>query len=194
MDLAEFGGLELTSTGGAMQGTVADWTKCVPFSSDGIDHSYNVKIQKHQEYFNDFSAGVYSVGDATLEDYRTFGGNKGLYWKTYRRGLNSEPLCVNCVFAQTSFEGPGGSAHVEFKDSTFYRRGESYESITCSLDGGTGGLCASHYDFRTSEFFEWSHATQSYVQGGPYFRSGVYPHSTLIFTPDNQVLSTSRRM
>ena len=26
------------------------------------------------------------------------------------------------------------------------------------------------------------------MQGGPYFRSGVYPHSTLIFTPDNQVL------
>ncbi len=59
----------------------------------------------------------------------------------------------------------------------------------CSLDGGTGGLCASHYDFRTSRFFEWSHGEQSYVPGNPFFYSGVYPTTTLIYTPDNQVLT-----
>ena len=97
MDLINLGGLEVSNDGENMKGTVVDWTTCLPFSLTGDDHSFNIKIQKHVEYFNDFSAGVYSVGDVTLEDYTTYGGNKGLYWKTYRRGMNSDPLCVNCT-------------------------------------------------------------------------------------------------
>ncbi|MBV72484.1 MAG: hypothetical protein CMH52_14260 [Myxococcales bacterium] len=190
MDLVNLGGIELTTTADNMMGTVTDWTKCLPFSLTGEDHSSNIKIQRHTEYFNDFSAGVYSVGDVTLENYTSYGGNKGLYWKTYRRGLNSDPLCVNCVFARTSIEGPGGSALVEFQDSDFYRRHEAYQvNHHCSLDGGTGGLCASHYDFRSSRFYEWSQADGDYVAGGPFFYSGVYPTTTLIYTPDNQVLT-----
>ena len=190
MNLEGLGGIELTNEGPAMKGTVVDWSKCLPFSLTGEDQSINVKVQKHIEYFNDFSAGVYSVGDITLEDYTSYGGNKGLYWKTYRRGAHSEPLCVGCKFIRTSIEGPGGSALVEFKDSEFYRTHEAYQvNHHCSLDGGTGGLCASHYDFRTSQFFEWSQIDQSYVAGSPFFYSGVYPTTTLIYTPDNQVLT-----
>ena len=160
------------------------------FSLDGEDHSFNVKIQKHVEYFNDFSAGVYSVGDITLEDYTTYGGNKGLYWKTYRRGPRSGPICADCTFARTTIEGLGGSAHVEFQNSEFYRSHEAYQvNHHCSLDGGTGGLCASHYDFRTSRFYEWSHEQNDYVPGGPFFYSGVLPTTTLIFTPDDEVLT-----
>ncbi len=44
-------------------------------------------------------------------------------------------------------------------------------------------------DFRTSQFFEWSQSEGTYLPGNPHFYSGVYPTTTLIFTPDNQVLT-----
>ena len=129
------------------------------------------------------------MGDVTLEDYTSHGGNKGLYWKTYRRGAQSDPICVNCTFVRTTIEGPGGSALVEFDESDFHRHHEAYQvNHHCSLDGGTGGLCASHYDFRNSRFFEWSHEAQAYQPGRAFFYSGVYPTTTLIYTPDDQVV------
>ena len=78
---------------------------------------------------------------------------------------------------------------MEFDESDFYRHHEAYQvNHHCSLDGGTGGLCASHYDFRNSRFFEWSHEAQAYQPGRAFFYSGVYPTTTLIYTPDDQVV------
>ena len=104
-----------------------------------------VRIERHLEYFNDFSAGVYDMGDVTMDDYTVYGSNKGLYWKTYRRGLNSGPLCDSCRFIRTGVEAPGGSGHVAFEDSTFYFHGGNDVQLNhhCNVDNDTGGLCAS---------------------------------------------------
>ena len=60
MDLIQLGGLETSSDGDNMKGTVTDWSTCLPFSLEGADHSQNIKIQKHVEYFND-SPQVYTA-------------------------------------------------------------------------------------------------------------------------------------
>ena len=106
-------------------GTVTDWSACLPYNAEGDDHSFNLKIQNHFEYFNNFSAGVYDMGDVTLENYTVFGSDKGLYWKTYSRAQDSDPLCVNCTFINSGFNGPGGSGLVSFEELSVLPSGPS---------------------------------------------------------------------
>ena len=173
-----------------VQGHVSDWSLCLPFSESGEDQSFNVRIDKHLEYFNDFSSGVYDMGDVTLSDYTVYGSNKGLYWKTYRRGEGSGPLCEGCRFVETGAEAPGGSGHVAFEDTEFYWRGGEDIQINhhCHVDNDTGGLCASHFDFRTASFFRYDHPTQAYEPGSPLIRSGKLPTASLVFLPEGETL------
>ena len=157
-----------------MKGTVTDWSKLVPFSATGEDHSFNVMNQKHVEYFNDFSAGVYSVGDITLEDYTTFGGNKGLYWKTYRRGINSKPLCINCVFARTTIEGPG-ECPCRFKDSDFTAIMKPIQSTIIAPSTAARAAYVRLITIFDQPVFEWSNDEDNIVPGAPFF----YSDSTL---------------
>ena len=66
------------------------------------------------EYNHDFGAGVYAHGDVTFRNYRAAWNIKGLYWKTYRRGAGSGPLCESCAFYESTPELPGGDGLVEF--------------------------------------------------------------------------------
>ena len=69
---------------------------------------------------------------------------KGLYWKTYRRGAESGPLCDGCTF-WTTIEGPGGDGLVEFRNTSFVGVGMRINHH-CNVNGlATGGLCAPHY-------------------------------------------------
>ena len=76
-------------------------------------------MSNHVEYFNDFSSGAYDLGDVAFENFTAGFNNKGLYFKTYRRGVNSAPLCTNCSFVRNgiAMNRPGGSALVEFKEA-----------------------------------------------------------------------------
>ena len=189
MNLIELGGVETASDGAQMKGTVTDWSKCMPFSEHGEDHSFNVVVQDHTEYFNDFSAGVYSVGDITLKNYTNYGSNKRLYWKTYRRGAESGPICENCRFIRTSIEGPGGSGLVEFQtpNSTVLTK-PIRSTITAPLMVALAAYVPHTTISRSSQFFQWIGGEDLYTEGNAFFYSGVDPHSTLIFTPDEKVL------
>ena len=180
------GAIELQTGTEHIMGTVTDWSACLPYNAAGEDHSFNLKIQNHFEYFNNFSAGVYDMGDVTLENYTVFGSDKGLYWKTYSRAKGSDPLCVNCTFINSGFNGPGGSGLVSFEDSQFYLQGHQELELNhhCTLDGGTGGLCASHYDFRTSQFYTELGAPRS-----PKFNSGADDRvAPVVLLPSDQTL------
>ena len=65
----------------------------IPFNLDtGEDQCAVAIIQDHVEYHNDFSIGVYDMGDITMKNLTSVDGIKAHYWKTYRRGTNSPPL------------------------------------------------------------------------------------------------------
>ncbi|MGB0591136.1 MAG: hypothetical protein ACPGU1_15780, partial [Myxococcota bacterium] len=190
-DMLALGGLVTDPSGeSGTPGTVADWSLCLPYSEAGDDQSFNVRIEQHLEYFNDFSAGVYDMGDVSMEDYTVYGSNKGLYWKTYRRGLNSGPLCEDCSFIRTGVEAPGGSGHVEFAASNFYFHGGNDIQLNhhCNVDNDTGGLCASHFDFRSGSFFTHDPPTNTYLPGSPRFRSGKLPTASLVFLDGQRTL------
>ena len=187
-DMLALGGL-ITDPDGAT-GLVADWSLCLPYAESGADQSFNVRVERHLEYFNDFSAGVYDMGDVTMEDYTVYGSNKGLYWKTYRRGLNSGPLCESCSFIRTGVEAPGGSGHVAFEDSTFYFHGGNDIQLNhhCNVDNDTGGLFASHFDFRSGTFFAHDPPTDTYLPSHPTFRSGKLPTASLVYLDGERTL------
>lgn len=100
------------------------------------------------------------------------GNNKGLYWKTYRRGPESvTPFCENCVFMANNqeMEGPGGTGLIDFPGSKFFasEKANGNKQMTVSVNHhcdindviDLGAICASHNDFRSAEFFasleEW---------------------------------------
>ncbi len=84
-------------------GYVADWDTCTLWNMDtGEDQSRGFVVRDHVEYFEDFSFGAYELGDVTFENTISALNNNGLYWKTYRRGPNSGPLCRNCTFYQNN--------------------------------------------------------------------------------------------
>ena len=155
MRMDELGGLHLD--GSANQGKVIDgqWSTCLPFSAVGADQSQNVILRNHVEFQNDFSSGAYDMGDVSFIDSTFFGTAKGLYWKTYRRGENSLPLCDGCRFVNNGMELPGGSGLIEFKDSEFYLQPGNRIQLNhhCQVSQTTGGLCAAHFDFRSSDFY-----------------------------------------
>ncbi|CAD7953699.1 unnamed protein product [Amoebophrya sp. A120] len=145
-------------------GFVSDWGSCLPFTREGLDNASPILVKNHFEAFNDFAAGTYSMGDITFENYVAFGNLKGFYWKTYRRGEGAGPFCRDCLFMANNqqMEGPGGSGHVEFVNNKFYTSAEEHHNPAmvvsfnhhCNLnnDEDTGGLCASHFDYRLSSF------------------------------------------
>ena len=189
-NIMELGGMNIDYTNGdANIGTIKDWSTCQPFSPSGEDQSANILLQNHTEYFNDFSAGGYDLGDVSFTNYTSYGGNKAMYWKSYRRGENSGPLCTDCTFINTNFDLMGGSALVEFKDTHFYRDNNNINiNHHCRVgNAATGGLCASHFDFRTSHFYDYDAATESYNPASIFFRSEVDDTSALIFSPDDVV-------
>ncbi|MEC7987608.1 MAG: right-handed parallel beta-helix repeat-containing protein [Myxococcota bacterium] len=175
--------------GDADIGTVKDWKTCQPFSESGADQSFNIQLYDHTEYFNDFSAGGYDLGDVSFHNYTNYGSNKSLYWKTYRRGEHSGPLCDGCTFVNTNFDLMGGSALVEFKDSHFYSHGNSINiNHHCRVgDAATGSLCASHFDFRSSFFHEYDAVSDAYTSSNLFFRSEVSDTAALIFSPEDTV-------
>ena len=94
-------------------------------------------------YFEDFSMGVYDCGDIMFKNVISAMNNKSFYWKTYRRGENSDEFCNNCTFYNNYIQimGTGGTG-------------------MCGLlgTGGTeGSMCVSHYilnddnDFGTTD-------------------------------------------
>ena len=196
-DMVRLGALHMDySDGDSNIGTVTDWSACQPFSRTGEDQSFNVQLYDHVEYFNDFSAGGYDLGDISLHNYTNYGSNKSLYWKTYRRGSNSGPLCDDCTFVNTNFDLMGGSALVEFKDSDFYLNGHQINlNHHCRVgDAATGSLCASHYDFRTSNFHEYDGASSAYTSGTIDFRSEVDDTAALVFAPEDLVFVQSNKV
>ena len=207
MDMIELGGLNMG--GGEDQGKVTDWTKCLPFALDGSDQAQNVIVRDHFEYFNDFSAGVYDMGDVSFIDSTFYATLKGLYWKTYRRGPNSGPLCERCTFINNGAELPGGSGLVEFDDSQFYLQAlDNGIEINhhCNESPSTGGLCASHYDFRNTTFYLWNNQSGTYDIGqypNHVFHNGRSANeadpndrrtAALIYTPDDKVLVNEDRI
>ena len=96
------------------------------------------------EFHNDFSFGVYDLGDVTMDNLTSIDGVKAHYWKTYRRGSASGPFMRNSVLRSVG-QAPGGAALVEF-DSVTFLRDQVDLNHHCGLDGeATGGLCASHF-------------------------------------------------
>ncbi|CAD7937169.1 unnamed protein product [Amoebophrya sp. A120] len=146
-------------------GFVSNWGSCLPFDREGNDQGSPILVLNHLEAFQDFGAGSYSMGDIAFENFVAFGNLKGFYWKTYRRGLGVAPFCKNCVFMANNqqMEGPGGSGHLEFPGSRFYSSAEDnqWNDMTvsfnhhCNLNDpeDTGGMCASHFDYRGAEFY-----------------------------------------
>ena len=200
-DMLALDGLRLDGT--LDQGKVTDWAACLPYGADGADHAQNVIVRDHFEYFNDFSAGVYDMGDVSFIDSTFYGTLKGMYWKTYRRGPHSGPLCTRCTFINNGAELPGGSGLVEFVDSHFYLHRLDHRiqiNHHCNESPSTGGLCASHYDFRDSTFHLWNPATRRYdIDEHPQhvFYNGRSANeadpedrrsAALIYTPDDKVL------
>ena len=141
------------------QGYVTNWESCLPFDMDtGADLAAPTLVADHVEYFNDFAMGAYDLGDVTFANTTSALNNKGMYFKTYRRGPQSGPLCDRCTFHdnQQQIEGPGGAAAVEFAATTFSVRnvGQHVQvNHHCGFHNElTGGLCASHYLFDTASF------------------------------------------
>jgi hypothetical protein len=133
---------------GAEGGFVTDWASCAPFDTlSGADNAAPYTVWDHVEYNHDFGAGVYAHGDVTLRNYRSAWNIKGLYWKTYRRGAGSGPMCDNCTFYASTPELPGGDGLVEFRNTSLNGGGVRINHH-CSVNGlPEGGLCASHYLF-----------------------------------------------
>lgn len=220
MRMDELGGLHLD--GSMNQGKVIDgqWSQCLPFSPLGADQSQNVILRNHVEFQNDFSSGAYDMGDVSFIDSTFFGTAKGLYWKTYRRGENSLPLCDGCRFVNNGMELPGGSGLVEFKDSEFYLQPGNRIQLNhhCQVSQTTGGLCAAHFDFRTSDFYlaqgdSWVEGHQDgvfcngrgnrghWLPGDSPLRSDLAHFDpddrrtgALIYTPDGKVLAHDDRL
>ena len=100
------------------------------------------------------------MGDVTFKNTISALNLKGFYWKSYRRGENSDVFCDNCTFYNNGVQmiGPGGSAVVEFKDSKVWASsGSNVVNVNhhCGLInalGVTGGVCASHYLFNNVDF------------------------------------------
>lgn len=142
------------------EGYVKDWNSCLPFNmTTGAENGKGFVVKDHVEYFNDFSMGAYDLGDATFENVVSAMSNKGLYWKTYRRGANSAAFARNVTFVDNSahLEGPGGSGLVEFENLdliTTPGSGLTSRFVInhhCALPAEqTGGLCASHYVIRAA--------------------------------------------
>ena len=134
-------------------GYVVDWRHAVPYHPlTGEDQALAVEVTHHIEYHNDFSIGAYDFGDVTLRNLTVSGSLKGHYWKTYRRGVNSGPLCVNCRFAgnfPSLVQAPGGQGLVEWHNSTWDEESGAIDlNHHCALGGeATGGLCSSHFLF-----------------------------------------------
>ncbi len=220
MRMDELGGLSLD--GSPAQGTVIDgqWSQCLPFSEQGMDQSQNVILRGHVEFQNDFSSGAYDMGDVSFIDSTFYGTAKGLYWKTYRRGENSRPLCERCRFVNNGMELPGGTGLVEFKDSEFYLQPGNRIQLNhhCAVSPTTGGLCAAHFDFRSSTFYlaqgdDWveGHQDGVFCNGRGhrgYWLPGDSPDrddlahydpddrrtGALIYTPEGKVLAHDDRL
>ena len=164
------------------------------------------------EYNQDFGAGVYDHGDVTFLNYVSAWNLKGLYWKTYRRGAGSGPLCDGCSFYQTP-EGPGGDGLVEFRNTSFFNAGIRVNHHCNVNDLTTGALCASHYlfsgalppsyiaseaDGQTSVLATWSGMTR-YLHGpnganvafdASMCSHEVYGAQTWVACPDSYQLRT----
>ena len=146
----------------ADSGFVDDWSTCLPYNmTSGADLAAPITVSNHVEYFNDFSMGAYDLGDVSFVDTVSAFNNKGLYWKSYRRGAAAGPLALRTTFHDNGMQiqGPGGSAAVELRGATFSWSATDAASQPvqlnhhCGLDlEPTGGLCASHYDFADSTF------------------------------------------
>eukprot|EP01084_Bolivina_argentea_P243509 408211_1 len=142
-------------------GYVTDFETCTLWNmNNGIDQSKHFYVEDHVEYFEDFSMGVYECGDITFKNTISALNSKGFYWKSYRRGLNSDVFCDNCTFYNNDVQmiGPGGAAQIEFKNSKVIST-NNHNGINvnhhCGLynaHGQTGGLCASHYVFNNVDF------------------------------------------
>lgn len=144
-------------------GMTADWSTCLPFDmATGAENGKGFVVKNHLEYFNDFAMGTYDLGDVTFEDTISALNNKGLYWKTYRRGANSGPFAKNLSFVDNVWhlEGPGGSGVVEFDGLDLVTSPELAYLLPakfilnhhCALPTEqTGGLCASHYVLRMKD-------------------------------------------
>lgn len=128
-------------------GAITDWQQCLPFSATADNAQANFVVQNHLEYYNDFGAGGYDLGDLSFERYTSLFNNKGLYLKTYRRGAQTvRPYCSGCAFYKSRIEGAGGSAAIDFVDTHFVQSALQVNHH-CGLPGElTGGLCASHYN------------------------------------------------
>ena len=74
-------------------GFVSDWRTCLPWDMEtGADNAAPFTVANHVEYFNDFSSGAYDLGDIAFENFTAGFNNKGLYFKTNRRGAASAAL------------------------------------------------------------------------------------------------------
>ena len=108
----------------------------------GEDQALAVEVTHHIEYHNDFSIGAYDFGDVTLRNLTVSGSLKGHYWKTYRRGVNSGPLCVNCRFAgnfPSLVQAPGGQGLVEWHNSTWDEESGAIIGVP-GKDGGPSSI------------------------------------------------------
>ena len=136
-----------------VDGYVSDFRSCLPFNlSSGADLAAPTIVEQHVEYMNDFALGFYDFADLVLINFTSALNNKGLYAKTYRRAAATGPLCTDCTFHRNAIavQGPGGSAAVEFRRTTFSGQGSSAPTFGINHHCGlaaeqTGGLCASHY-------------------------------------------------
>ena len=171
-------------------GFVSDWRSCLPWDMEtGADNAAPFTVANHVEYFNDFSSGAYDLGDIAFENFTAGFNNKGLYFKTYRRGAASAPLCTNCSFVRNgiAMNGPGGSALVEFKHSRIVVAPGGRPAVEvnhhCARAGElTGGLCGSHYSFMGADF---GGASPMFLDGSDGEQSDV-----LIFTDTATLLHT----
>lgn len=148
------------ASAGSEGGFVTDWSTCSPFDvRNGADNAAPYLVEDHVEYNHDFGPGAYDHGDVTFVNLKSAQNIKGLYWKTYRRGVSSGPLCDACDFWQTP-ELPGGDGLVEFRDTKFHNGAGVRINHHCNVNNlPTGGLCASHYLFSG----EHAHPPQSIV-------------------------------
>jgi hypothetical protein len=138
-------------------GLVTDWNSCLGFDpSTGADNSAAYTVENHVELWHNFGAGGYDGGETSFKNSVFAFGLATNYYKTFRRGIRSGPICEGCFYTDNLFPNtPGGACMWEYKDTVFE---DTLIGLNinhhCGNDGEwTGGICASHIMFTGSS--EW---------------------------------------
>jgi len=135
-------------------GYVTDWRSCLAFDlRTGEDNAAPVLVEDHTELFHNFGGGGYDGGDVSFKNAIFAFANTGNYFKTFRTGASTPPMCDGCYYHKIDVGPnlPGGSCFFEMKDTVFDDVKQLELNHHCGYDERissaewTGGLCASHF-------------------------------------------------